>query len=71
MVRARDHSPHYQLEVSAPKLDAVAVKIEEALAGIASDKSVDLGVHGYTVRRARGNGASGFVATKNQRPWPA
>ena len=49
-------------------LDAMAVKIEETLAGFASDKSFNLGVYGYTVRRARGKGASGFVATKNQKP---
>ena len=57
-----------QAAASAPKVDAVAVKIEEALAGYASDKSFNLGVYGYTVRRARGKGASGFVATKNQKP---
>ena len=57
-----------QAAVSAPKADAVAVKIEEALAGFANDKSFNLGVYGYTIRRARGKGASGFVATKNQKP---
>ena len=53
---------------SAPKPDAVAVKIEESLAGFANEKSFNLGVYGYTIRRARGKGASGFVATKNQKP---
>ncbi len=53
---------------SAPKQDPVAVRIEEALAGFASDRSFNLGVYGYSVRRARGKGASGFVATKNEKP---
>lgn len=57
-----------QAVASAPKVGAVAVKIEETLARFASDKSFNLGLYGYTVRRARGKGASGFVATKNQRP---
>ncbi len=38
------------------------------LAGFAGDRSFNLGVYGYTIRRARGKGASGFVATKNQKP---
>ena len=46
----------------------MAVKIEEALAVFASDKSFNLGVYGYSIRRARGKGASGFVATKNKKP---
>ena len=54
-----------QAAASAPKTDPVAVKIEEALAGFAKDRSFNLGVYGYTIRRARGKGASGFVATKN------
>ena len=57
-----------QAAASAPKPDAVAVKIEGALAGFRNDKSINLGVYGYTIRRARGKGASGFVATKNQKP---
>ena len=56
-----------QAATSAPKSDPVAVKIEEALAGFANDHSFNLGVYGYTIRRARGKGASGFVATKNQK----
>lgn len=56
-----------QAAVSAPKQDPVAVRIEEALAGFAGDRSFNLGVYGYTIRRARGKGASGFVATKNQK----
>ena len=53
---------------AGPKLDPVAVKIEEALAGFADDRSLQLGNYGYTIRRARGKGASGFVATKNEKP---
>ena len=57
-----------QAVAPAPKPDAVAVKIEEALTGFANEKSFNLGVYGYTIRRARGKGASGFVATKNLKP---
>ena len=53
---------------SAPKADPVAVKIEEALAGFAENRKFNLGLYGYTVRRARGKGATGFVATKNPKP---
>ena len=57
-----------QVEASAPKVDPVAVKIQEALAGFAKDRSFNLGVYGYTIRRARGKGATGFIATKNGKP---
>ena len=53
---------------SAQKADAVAVKIEEALAGFADDKTFRLGNHGYTIKRARGKGVSGFVVTKKEKP---
>ena len=53
---------------AATKQDAVASKIEEALAGFADDRTFKLGNYGYTIRRARGKGASGFVATKNEEP---
>lgn len=53
---------------AAVKVDPVVQKIEQALAGFASDKSFRLGNYGYTVRRARGKGASGFSATKNEKP---
>ena len=51
-----------------PKADPVAVKIGEALARYAEDKSFRLGNYGYTIRRARGKGVSGFVVTKNKKP---
>ena len=54
-------------QAAAVKVDPVAKKIEEALAGFAGDKSFRLGNYGYTVRRARGKGASGFSATKNEK----
>ena len=56
-----------QAGASAAKVDPVAVKIEDALGGFADDRSFNLGVYGYTIRRARGKGATGFVATKNQK----
>jgi len=55
-------------QAAAVKADPVAQKIKEALAGFAGDKSFSLGNYGYTVRRARGKGASGFAATKNVKP---
>lgn len=55
-------------QVAAAKIDPVAQKIEQALAGFANDRSFSLGNYGYTVRRARGKGASGFAATKNEKP---
>ena len=56
-----------QAAASAAKADPVAEKIEQALAGFAGDRKFNLGVYGYTVRRARGKGATGFTATKNQK----
>ncbi len=55
-------------QAAAAKVDAVAQKIEHALAGFGDDRSLNLGNYGYTIRRARGKGASGFVATKNEKP---
>ena len=55
-------------QAAAVKVDPVAKKIEQALAGFAGDKSFKLGNYGYTVRRARGKGASGFSAAKNETP---
>lgn len=50
--------------VSRP--DPVAEKLVSALAGLEKDTSFRLGNKGYTVRRARGKGASGFIVTKNE-----
>lgn len=56
-----------QAVASAAAVDPVAARIEDALAGFAGDRSFNLGVYGYTIRRARGKGATGFVATKNRK----
>ena len=50
------------------KPDPITLKIEEALAQYADDRSFRLGNYGYTIRRARGKGRSGFVVTKNEQP---
>ncbi len=50
---------------AARRADPVAEKIVEALAGDAGDRNFRLGNYGYTVKRARGKGVSGFVAVKN------
>ena len=50
------------------KPDPVAMKIIEALAGFENDPKFNLGNHGYTLRRAKGKGASGFIAYKNEKP---
>ena len=54
-----------QAAATAPKVDPVAAMIEEALADFANDRKLNLGVYGYTVRRARGRGKSGVMALKN------
>ena len=51
-----------------PKPDPVALKIEGSLADFVGDQSFRLGNYGYTIRRARGKGVSGFVVTKNAKP---
>jgi len=44
--------------------DPVADALVAALSNHISDKSFKLGAKGYVVRRAKGKGASGFVAQK-------
>ena len=44
--------------------DPVADASVSALANLTSDKAFRLGFKGYVVRRAKGKGASGFVAQK-------
>ena len=56
-----------QAEAAVVKVDPVAERIEQALAGFAGDRTLNLGVYGYTIRRARGKDASGFVATRNEK----
>ena len=43
------------------------MKIVEALAGFENDPKFNLGNHGYTLRRAKGKGASGFIAYRNEK----
>ena len=47
------------------KTDPVVEKLLAALAPFENDRTFRLGNQGYTVRRARGKGAKGFVAIKN------
>ena len=48
----------------AVKSDPIADKIMEALKPLVKDKSIKLGNRGYSVRRAKGKGAKGFVVNK-------
>ena len=50
------------------KADPVAVKIVEALRGLENDPKCRLGNYGYSIRRVRGQGRSGFIASKNEKP---
>ena len=49
------------------KPDPVAMKIIKALAGFVHDPKFNLGNYGYTLRRAKGKGVSGFIAYKNEK----
>ena len=49
------------------KPDPVAMKIIKALASFENDPKFNLGNYGYTLRRAKGMGASGFIAYKNEK----
>ena len=51
-------------KVVTAKSDPVVEKLVAAIAGLAKDKSFNLGRRGYVVRRAKGKGAKGFVAEK-------
>lgn len=57
-----------QQAVAKPKPDPIVEKISAALAGLESDSSFRLGNYGYTIKRARGKGKSGFSITKNDKP---
>ena len=54
--------------VVKPKPDSIVEKITAALADLEHDPKFRLGNYGYTVRRARGKGTSGFSITKNEKP---
>ena len=49
------------------KSDPVAMKLKESLVSLGKDESFRLGNQDYTVRRARGKGASGFIVAKNEK----
>lgn len=51
----------------APKADPVAEQIVAALTEHAGGGKINLGLYGYTIRRARGKGRSGFVAYRNEK----
>ncbi len=51
-----------------PQTDPVAQRIVEALSNLVGDGKLNLGLYGYTVRRARGKGQTGFVASRNEKP---
>ena len=53
-----------QSETPKEVRDPVADALVAALSNLTSDKSFKLGTKGYVVRRAKGKGASGFVAQK-------
>ena len=53
-----------QSKVSKKARDPVADVLVSALAHLQHDKGFRLGRRGYVVRRAKGRGASGFVADK-------
>ena len=53
-----------QSKVTKDDRDPVADALVGALSHLATDKSFRLGRKGYVVRRAKGRGASGFVAQK-------
>ena len=46
------------------KADPVAVKLMDALKSLEKDKKLNLGRQGYSVRRAKGKGAKGFVVER-------
>ena len=50
------------------KKDAVAERLIAALKPLEKDRSVNLGRSGYSVRRAKGKGAKGFVVERIQKP---
>ena len=51
---------------SGEQTDPVALKLEGSLKSLSS-KKINLGTWGYTIKRAKGKGAKGFVATRNKK----
>jgi hypothetical protein len=46
------------------RVDPVAIKIAEAFKPLAGDKNLNLGLYGYSIKRARGKGAKGIVVAR-------
>lgn len=53
-----------KVEEEEERVDPVAEIILEALKPLEKDKSLNLGRYGYSVKRARGKGAKGFVVAR-------
>ena len=51
---------------SGKKTDPVAEKLEQSLKSLEPEK-INLGTWGYTIKRSKGKGAKGFVATRNKK----
>jgi hypothetical protein len=51
---------------SGGKPDPIATQLERSLKSLAY-KKINLGTWGYTIKRAKGKGAKGFVATRNKK----
>ena len=47
------------------KKDPISEKLKSALLSLENDNSIRIGNKGYSIKRARGKGASGLVVTKN------
>ena len=45
--------------------DPISEKLKSALLSLENDNSIRIGNKGYSIKRARGKGASGFAVTKN------
>ena len=50
------------------KTDPVAAMIVAALKPLEKDKSLNLGQHGYSIRRSKGRGPKGFIVTRIEKP---
>ena len=54
--------------LGARRANPVAWKIERAVAGLESDRTIKPGRYGYSVCRAGGTGVSWFVARREENP---
>jgi len=53
-----------ETEVKEARVDPIAELILEAVKPLERNKSLNLGRYGYSIKRARGKGAKGFVVTR-------